>query len=110
MRENVIAACVARITSPGSCPGMNAKSLVRTSNPPPVGGVTPALIVTVVPVTAVTVSVLRFASTVGATGDGNQASTGTVALVLMAKSSAQSLANAIAYSPKSGQLALSLTV
>src|ERR1035437_3732119 len=102
MRENVMAACVARITRVGSVPGMKAKSLVRTSNPPPGGGVTPALIVTVVPVTAVTVRMFRFASTVGATGAGNQASTGTVALVLIARSSAQSFAKAIAYSTKSG--------
>ncbi len=39
---------------------------------------------------------------VGATSAGSHVSAGTVALVLMAKSSAQSLANAIAYSTKSG--------
>src|ERR1035438_9116780 len=98
MREKVIFGRVARITKSGSSPGIKAKSRSRISNPPPVGGVTPALIDTVLPFSAVTVSVLRLARRVGAIGAGSHASAGTVALVLMARSSAQSLAKAIAYS------------
>ncbi len=52
---------VARITRSGSSPGMKAKSRRRISNPPPVGGVTPALIATVLPVSVVTVSPVRLA-------------------------------------------------
>ena len=52
---------------------MNAKSRSRISNPPPLGGVTPVLTVTVLPLSAVTVSQSRFVSTVGAIAAGNQA-------------------------------------
>src|ERR1700722_937901 len=93
---------VARATSPGSLPGIKAKSRRRISNPPPDGGVTPVLTATVVPFSVVTVNAFRLASTVGATGAGSQVSAGTAELVLMARSSAQSLANRIAYSTRSG--------
>jgi len=75
---------------------MKAESRVRISKPPPLGGVIPVLIPTVLPFSVVTVILVKFASTFGAIGAGNQVSSGTVKLVLMARSSAQSLANAIA--------------
>src|ERR1700722_4896866 len=95
-REKVMDAVVARAPRPGSSPGMKAKSRLRISKPPPVGGETPVLMATVLPLRVVTLSAVRLASGVSATGAGSHASAGTVALVLMARSSAQSLAKAIA--------------
>jgi hypothetical protein len=81
---------------------MKVKSLRRISNFPPEGGVIPALIETVLPFNVVTLRLVKLAEKVGTTAAGNQASAGTVGLVLIARSSAQSLAKWIAYSTMSG--------
>src|ERR1019366_7735523 len=91
-RKKVILGTVARATRSGSCPGMKAKARRRISNPPSAEGVTPVLMVTELPLSAVTDRPLRLASSVVATGAGNHAPTGTDSLVLIARSSAQALA------------------
>src|SRR5579871_2986661 len=92
-RAKVMVGCEPRITKSESSPGRKQLSRRRISKPPPRGGGgVPVLMVTLLPAIAVTVSEARLGKYVGETGAGNHASAGTVALVLMARSSAHSLA------------------